>query len=234
VAKSGERFPEAASLAAYTIGEAAHYLRLPPATVRAWAVGRPYPTRRGPAQAQPVLRIPARKPPMLSFLNLIETHVLAAMTRDHDIPLQRVRRAVTYLARTFDTPRPLVDRHFETDGRDLFVREAERLINVSREGQTAIREALDLYLARIEWDTSGLAARLFPFTGRARADAPRAVVIDPGVAFGRPVLAGTSIPTVAIAERFKAGESEAELALDYGREESEIEEAIRCELAVAA
>ena len=59
-------------------------------------------------------------------------------------------------------------------------------------------------------------------------------MIDPGVAFGRPVLAGTSIPTIAIAERFKAGESEAELALDYGREESEIEEAIRCELAVAA
>lgn len=48
------------------------------------------------------------------------------------------------------------------------------------------------------------------------------------------MLAGTSIPTLAIAERFKAGESEAELALDYGRDRMEIEEAIRCELAVAA
>jgi uncharacterized protein (DUF433 family) len=128
----------------------------------------------------------------------------------------------------------LVDRRFETNGRDLFVREAEQLINVTRDGQTAIREALDLYLARIEWDPSGLAARLFPFTGKAHTDAPRAVMIDPRVAFGRPVLAGTSISTLAIAERFKAGESEAELAHDYGREESEIEEAIRCELAVAA
>jgi len=65
---------------------------------------------------------------MLSCLNLTETHVLAAITRDHDIPLQRGRRAVKYLEKAFDTPRPLVDRHFETDGRDLFVREAERLI----------------------------------------------------------------------------------------------------------
>ena len=234
MAKSGVKYPEAATLAAYTIGEAAHYLRLPQATVRAWAAGRRYPTQAGPTQARPVLKIPSRKPPLLSFLNLIETHVLAAITRDHQIPLQRVRRAVDYLAKTFNTPRPLVDQQFETNGRDLFVREAERLINLTQDGQTAIREALDLYLARIEWDASGLAARLFPFTGRAHPAAPRAVMIDPGVAFGRPVLAGTSIPTLAIAERFKAGETEAELALDYGRKESEIEEAIRCELAVAA
>jgi uncharacterized protein (DUF433 family) len=156
------------------------------------------------------------------------------MTRDHDIPLQRVRLAVKYLARRFDTAHPLVERSFETDGRDLFVREAERLINVTREGQTAIREALDLYLTRIEWDACGLAARLFPFTGRAHAAAPRAVVIDPRLAFGRPVLVGTSIPTATIAERFKAGESEEEIALDYGRRRAEIEEAIRCELAIAA
>jgi uncharacterized protein (DUF433 family) len=234
VVRAGNRNPEASSLASYTIGEAAHYLRLPQATVRAWAVGRGYPTQHGTKRAQPVLDIPSGKPPMLSFLNLIETHVLAAMTRDHDIPLQRVRRAVRYLADTSGTPRPLVDRQFETNGRDLFVREAERLINVTQDGQTAIREALDLYLTRIEWDASGLAARLFPFTGRAYTGAPRAVMIDPRVAFGKPVLAGTSIPTLAIAERFKAGESEAELARDYGREESEIEEAIRCELAVAA
>lgn len=162
MAKAEQPYPDEALLAAYTVGEAAHYLHLPRATVRAWAVGR--------------LAIPSRKPPMLSFLNLIETHVLAA---------------------------------------------------------TAAK-ALDLYLARIEWDTSGLAAMLFPFIGKAHADAPRAVMIDPRVAFGRPVLAGTSIPTLAIAKRFKAGESETELARDYGRAESEIEEAIRFELALAA
>jgi len=91
-----------------------------------------------------------------------------------------------------------------------------------------------MYLHRIEWDESGVAARLYPFTGKTEPEAPRAVLIDPRLAFGRPVLAGTSVPTQAIAERFKAGESPQSLAADFGREPFEIWEAIRCELDVAA
>ena len=56
-----------------------------------------------------------------------------------------------------------------------------------------------------------------------------AVVIDPYVSFGRPVLVGTGIPTAVIAARYKAGESVDDLADDYGRSREEIEEAIRCE-----
>ena len=48
------------------------------------------------------------------------------------------------------------------------------------------------------------------------------------------MLAGTGIPSAMIAERYKAGESVHELAKDYGRDRREIEEAIRCELAVEA
>jgi uncharacterized protein (DUF433 family) len=60
------------------------------------------------------------------------------------------------------------------------------------------------------------------------------VVIDPRISFGRPVLAGSGIPTAVIADRYKAGESVDELADDYGRKRLEIEEAIRCELAERA
>jgi uncharacterized protein (DUF433 family) len=59
-------------------------------------------------------------------------------------------------------------------------------------------------------------------------------VIDPEVAFGRPVLASTGIPTAIIADRLKAGESVNELASDYGRSQEEIIDAIRCELPSAA
>ena len=59
--------------------------------------------------------------------------------------------------------------------------------------------------------------------------APRVVVVDPRIAFGRPVLVGTRIPTEVIYQRFEAGESIEQLADDYGRTPSEIEEAIRCE-----
>jgi uncharacterized protein (DUF433 family) len=58
----------------------------------------------------------------------------------------------------------------------------------------------------------------------------KVVVVDPRVSFGCPVLAGTGIATDVIAKRYKAGDSIAELADDYDRSQSEIEEAIRCEL----
>jgi uncharacterized protein (DUF433 family) len=60
------------------------------------------------------------------------------------------------------------------------------------------------------------------------------VVIDPYVSFGRPVLTRSGLPTVVIAERYKAGESVDELADDYDRERLEIEEAIPCELQIKA
>jgi len=221
-------------LPAYTLGEAARYLRLPLPTLRAWAVGRDYATGTGRRRSLPALALAATKPPMLSFVNLIEAHVLAAITRDYDVPLQRVRRAMTFLGREFESKHPLIDRIFETNRHDLLVREAGKLVNVTREGQAALGQTLDLYLSRIEWDNVGIAARLYPFTGRAKAGVPRAVVIDPRVAFGKPVLAQTSVPTVVVAERFKAGESLSALAEDYGRDATEIQEAIRCELDLAA
>ena len=73
-----------------------------------------------------------------------------------------------------------------------------------------------------------------PFTRKRTLDEPKVIVIDPRLSFGRPVLAGTCIPTAIIAERYKAGESVDDLADDYGRKRLEIEEAIRCELAERA
>ncbi len=58
-------------------------------------------------------------------------------------------------------------------------------------------------------------------------------MIDPGIALGRPVLAGTGIPTPVLAERSKAGDSIQDLASDYECERDLIGEAIRCELAAA-
>jgi uncharacterized protein (DUF433 family) len=93
---------------------------------------------------------------------------------------------------------------------------------------------MEAYLRRIERDHAGLAARLYPFTRKRSPDEPKAIVIDPRISFGRPILAGSGVPTAIVAERYKAGESIDELAEDYGRERLDIEEAIRCELDVEA
>ena len=99
----------------------------------------------------------------------------------------------------------------------------------------AIQEVLLAHLHRIDRDFKGIPVRLYPFTRKRdlRVE-PKTIVIDPQVSFGRPVLAGTGIPTAVIAERYIAGESVDDLADDYGRRRLEIEEAIRCELSLEA
>ena len=222
----------------YGAQEAAHYLRIPRTTIRDWISGRHYPGRSGMRFSRPIILLPDRETRLLSFLNLVEIHVLDAIRRQHNIPLEKVRMAVNYLAKQFPSPHPLADQEFATDGVNLFINKFSQLINISQEGQLAMAEILQAHLHRIERDPRGLPLRLYPFTRKRDSaqlvEEPRAVVIDPHVSFGRPVLVGTGIPTSVIAERYKAGESMDDLADDYGRTRLEIEDAIRCELLVEA
>ncbi|HWQ69947.1 MAG TPA: DUF433 domain-containing protein [Patescibacteria group bacterium] len=221
-------------LPAYGVVEAAHYLQIPLATIRSWVVGRYYPTQSGKRFFKPIIVLPDKTRPLLSFMNLVEAHILDAIRRQHEVQLQKVRVALEYLNLKFPSKHPLADQKFETDGLDLFVEKYGELINISQEGQLAVRKLIQAYLSRIERDARGIPISLYPFTRRRALDEPKAIVIDPYVSFGRPVLVGTGIATAIVAERYKAGESMDDLADDYGRRRSEIEEAIRCELQVQA
>ena len=86
----------------------------------------------------------------LSFINLVEAHVLAAIRRRHGVKLPKVRNALDYVKRQFHIERPLIDQTFQTDGLDLFVERYGDLINASREGQQAMKEIISVYLKRIE------------------------------------------------------------------------------------
>ena len=218
----------------YSIPEAAHYLRIPVTTLRSWVRGRKYPTSEGDQFFQPVIELPDDSQNLLSFINLVEIHVLDAIRRDHRISLHKVRIAIDFIEKELKSDHPLAYHKLETDGLDLFVEGYGQLINVSRAGQLALRELLQAHLRRIDRDSAGYALRLYPFTrkrlGQQLIEEPKAIVIDPHISFGRPVLTGTGIPTAIIAERYKAGEAIGALADDYGCPTLKIEEAIRCEL----
>ena len=215
---------------AYGINEAAHYLGIPKATLRSWVLGRPYPTGAGERFFRPIIELPDGEQWLLSFENLVEAHVLDAIRRVHGVTFWRVRKAVEYLKTKLASKHPLAEQKFATDGVDLFVEVFGQLVNVSREGQLAIRDLIQAYLQRIERDPIGAPVRLYPFTRERKPDEPKIIVIDPSISFGRPVLVGTGIATTIIAQRYQAGESVEELAEDYGRSRSDIEEAIRSEL----
>jgi uncharacterized protein (DUF433 family) len=212
----------------YGFSEVAQYLGVPVSTVRAWTIGQDYRSRRdGRKVFRPVIELPDPEEKLLSFSNLVEVHLLDAIRRGYRVPLPRVRTGLEYLREKFSSPHPLLDHELTTNSRDLFIREWGQLINISQAGQVAIREFLDAYLERIDRDDVGIPIRLYPFTRKRDLREPRHISIDPTVAFGRPVLAGTNIAATVIVERYKSGESILELADDYGREAGEIEEAIR-------
>jgi len=225
-----EKRRELREMPAYGIVEAAHYLGIPKATLRSWVMGRYYPTGRGKRFFRPIIELADKDQRLLSFENLVEAHVLDAIRRAHGVAFWRVRKAVDYVKNKLGSKHPLAEQKFVTDGVDLFVEAFGQLVNISREGQLAIKNLIETYLRRVERDQIGAPIRLYPFTRERKPDEPRIIVIDPAISFGRPALVGTGIATTIIAQRYKAGESIEELANDYGRSRSDIEEAIRCEL----
>jgi len=218
-------------LPAYTLGETAHCLRVPSATVRAWAVARRYSTTSGERHARPLIDIADKVTPALSFRNVVELHVLSAIRRRHKVQMRAVRRAIGFLRKQLGVKHPLADQQMATDGKDLFIEHYGRLVSISQGGQLVMRSVVETYLSRIERNPVGIPIRLFPFTRPRIEDAPRLVVLDPRIQFGRPCIAGTGIPTSIIAERYSAGDSISELERDYGQETLAIEEALRYEFA---
>lgn len=225
--------PDPRELPAYGLPEAAHYLGIPTATLRSWVLGRDYKVADGTRRFAPIIEIADRKRRLLSFVNLVEAHVLSALRREHAIQLPKVRTAIAYLRNHLHSRHPLADQQFETDGLDLFVQKYGTLINITRDGQLAMRNVLQSFLKRVKRDAQGAPVKLYLFV-RGAIDEPFAVVVDPAVSFGRPVLEGTGIPTEVLAQRYKAGDSYEQLVEDYGRPKEQIEEAIRYELLKAA
>jgi uncharacterized protein (DUF433 family) len=212
----------------YPVRDAACYLDLPPSTVRLWASGRERSIAGvGRTFDQPLLTPAQANPLTLSFWNLIELYVLASVRkpREHRLSMQNVRQALEYVQQKLGVDRPLIRKQFYTDGWSLFVRQYTRLINVSRGGQFVIEEAVDAYLKRIERDVQGLASKLFPWMDNP--DEPRLLSIDAEHSFGRPTIAGTSIPAEEIAERYNAGDEIEALVADFRLTREQIEAAIR-------
>jgi len=194
--------------------EASEYLRIPYPTLTSWITGG-------------LVRLPEAH--RVSFINLVELHVLKGMRRIHRVPMQRIRRALQHVIEKYPSPHPLADRDFETDGVDIFINDLGEYINVSRYGQQGIKDVVTTYLTRIGRDQRGLPNSLYPFVITETENEPKRIVINPRVGFGKPVIAGTGISTAIVAGRFNARESIQSLAEEYELSQAEIEEAIRWE-----
>jgi hypothetical protein len=113
-----------------TVARAGQIVRLSPSTLPLWACG----DGTHKALFKPALQSPTT----LSFLNLVESFVLASIRRVHRVSMQRVRKALRFVADELEVDRPLVHARFRTDGVGLFVQHADRLLDVSAPRQTLL------------------------------------------------------------------------------------------------
>jgi len=207
---------------AYGLSEAAVYLKVPYQTLRYWLTG---------FNARPPIIHPVETDPVrLSFLNLLECHVLAGMRKIYNLKLPRVRSALRKISEDDPQPHPLISQAFLTDRKNLFIEKVGKIINVSQHGQMGLN-FYQMHLERVEVDPKGL-FRFFPFVVQPGPSEPKTIEINPMVGFGKPVIAGTGISTAIIASRFNARDSITDLAKEYECTPQQIEEVIRWERAL--
>ena len=217
--------------AAYTLAEAARYLRLPAATLRSWLLGRQYPTADGSGRFPPLIHPASKRPPLLSFSNLIEAHVLRSLRTEHGVPVKALRSALAYAEKELSIDRLLLRPELCAEAGKVFLDRYGQLIELTASGQLAMKQLFEEHLKRVEWDASKFPVRLYPFLSAASPSEARPIVIDPHIAFGRPVVQRKAVSTSSIAERIDAGESVEDVAADYDLRRSEIEQAILYERA---
>jgi uncharacterized protein (DUF433 family) len=226
-------------LPVYSLDRAAGLLLLPKTTLKAWVFGQEWKQRGIPRFFKPLIMPPDPNRHMLSFVNLVEAHVLKSVRRKHFVLMERVREALDDLRRSHNTDHPLADIDLLAGGRELYIEQGQ-LLNLTMGHQVAMA-FLKVYLNRIErqLDTEK-AVRLFPFVNvpirigkQIIEHDAKIVAIDPYTSFGRPIISGTGIPTKEIADRVWGGDSITDVMEDFGRTQIEVEYALRWEHAQA-
>jgi uncharacterized protein (DUF433 family) len=208
----------------YTIPEAAYYLGINSQTLGTWLFGRPYTTAEGPQFWAPVITPADPDLKLLSFYNLAEAHVLAATRYEHHVPFWAVREAIRRVVEKYPNAakRPLLADEFFTDGKYIFVKTIQEIVNLS--SQQLPLDIMDAFIVRVILDEDGNPFKVFPLRSGEPND--RIISIVAGVSASRPIVDTTGVPVAAIWRRFNAGESPDFIAKDYELDISQVKRAI--------
>ncbi len=212
----------------FTLREAAGYLGLPNSTLHSWA---------RPAHADPIVTcFPSRgREATVPFIGFAEAYILSAFRRA-GVPLQRIRPAVAALSKEIGIAHALASERLYTDGAEVLYdyateHDEEQLsgLTVVRTGQREFAEVVKDYLQRVTYGTDGWASQV-----RLPAYEHTNVIVDPSRAFGMPLVVHGGARVEDLVDRFKAGDSLADIADDFGVPEPEVEDVVRVATRAAA
>jgi len=213
---------DARELPTYTIPEAAIYLGIPERTLRSWYLGD-----------KAIFRPPffVGEIPLLSFRDLVDSHIVQAARVFHKVPMRRIRAALE-VTQQQGSLHPLQDEGIRVFARQIVHvepgrgRRKGRITNLSQYGQAGIPEVINLFTRRIVKDTKGAPIGLHPWRFWEHDARRRPVAIYPDVMSGRLVVAGTRIPVAQLQAEALAGKTPKKLAQDYRLTVTRVKEAL--------
>jgi len=175
----------------------------------------------GPALPGRVRRQP------LSYLQLIEVAFVSTF-RNFGVSLQRIRKARDYFGQRFDTEYPFAELRLKTDGHHVLMDmlevepdgELNRLIVGDAHGQLAWEKLVADRFAEFDYEND--LTVVWHVAGRSSQ-----IKIDPRIVFGTPNING--VPTRSLRGRSLAGEQVADIAEDFGLDETDVKQALAFE-----
>jgi uncharacterized protein (DUF433 family) len=214
----------------YGISQVDRLLNLRSGTARRWIDGY----WRDGNFYQPIVRQETTGESLVTWGEFVETRLLAEY-RDAGVRIGNLRGAVIDLRRNFGNyPLARARPFLEPFGKQLVLQAQEsvdldadlQLVVLGSNGQLLLSDKVTDFVAAVEYDDEGRAARLRP------DPAIPAVMIDPLRSSGDPVV--RSVPTEVIAEQIRAGDSEEWIAELYDLELDQVLAAVRFEQRRAA
>jgi DNA-binding transcriptional MerR regulator len=219
----------------YTFHEAARLTKIPVRDLRRWLNGYPYRAKDGvEVDVAPIWETELADDSVdgLSFHDLLEVRFVHAF-RKHGVSMQAIRIASQRARELFETDYPFTSRQFRTDGRTIFTSAIEEtgeteLLDLVKQ-QYAFRKVIEPSLyAGIEFDQDQVATRWYP------ALRNKAVVLDPTVAFGKPVVTDGAVRTSILYDAFTMEKDKHFVARLYEVPVSAVNAAIAFEESLAA
>lgn len=189
----------------YTFREAARLTRIPLPDLRRWLDGYSYRDKKQALVAvAPLWETELADDSLdgISFHDLLEVRFVHAF-RKHGVSLKTIRLASQRARELFKTDYPFTSRQFRTDGRTIFASAIEEtgeteLLDLVKQ-QYAFRKIIEPSLRTgIEFGADQLATRWYP------SPRSKAIVLDPAIAFGKPIVTHGFVRTSILSEAFNA------------------------------
>lgn len=213
----------------FSVAAAARLVGVPHQMVRGWLNG--YANSR----SGPVIDRDFSETRAISFLDLMELRFIAVF-RAQGVSMPTLRRAAENARRDWNVKHPLAlsSERYVTDRRKVFARSAE---------ETQDQRTWDMATGQHEmWDTieqtieKGVVFDPKTYLAKAWRPSPAEfphILIDPRIAFGKPVVEGTQVPTTALFRQWKVEGSKERVAYWYDVPVEAVASAIEYELMAA-